>query len=364
MDEWRRLHPLTPLLRGWRFLLVLVAAFGQQGLRGEEGIDRTYLALGVLAACVLAVLLGFVAWRKTHYRLTSTELQVESGVLQRRSRRVPLARLEAVDVGGAVFARVLGLAELRLEVVGGSSSEAPLAYLTEEDARALRARLLAAAAGRVDVPAEPTHDAVLVAVPTGTLVASTVLGSPVLFTTALVLLLAGTAAIQADATAGVLLAVLPVYAGVITVAGRRVLNEYGFTVSESPDGLRLRHGLLDTRRQTIPAGRGQTVRVLESLLWRSFGWVRVEVDVAGYSAGRGQEQASTKALLPVAPRELAGALVRRVLGAGLPMARAPAAARPAAPPCRWPAHRCRPGCGGARRCRAAGCARASTTSTS
>src|SRR3954464_1046841 len=143
MDEWRRLHPLTPLLRGWRFLLVLVAAFGQQGLRGEEGIDRTYLALGVLAACVLAAPLGFVAWRKTHYRLTSTELQVESGVLQRRSRRVPLARLQAVDVVRPVVARVLGLAELRLEVVGGSSSEAPLAYLTEEDARALRARPLA-----------------------------------------------------------------------------------------------------------------------------------------------------------------------------------------------------------------------------
>jgi putative membrane protein len=113
----------------------------------------------------------------------------------------------------------------------------------------------------------------------------------------------------------------------MTLTGRRVLQEYGFTVAESPDGLRLRHGLLDTRSQTIPAGRVQAVRVLEPLLWRPFGWVRVEVDVAGYGAGHGQEQTATNALLPVAPRALAEALVGRVLGGGLPVASAPVPGR-------------------------------------
>ena len=98
-----------------------------------------------------------------------------------------------------------------------------------------------------------------------------------------------------------------------------MLAEYGSTVAESPEGLRLRHGLLETRTQTVPPGRVQTVRVLEPLLWRPFGWVRVEVDVAGY-AGRGEEQSATSALLPVAPRPLADALVARVLGAALPTA--------------------------------------------
>ena len=40
---------------------------------------------------------------------------------------------------------------------------------------------------------------------------------------------------------------------------KRVLGEYGFTVAESSDGLRLRHGLLDKRTQTIPPGRVQAV---------------------------------------------------------------------------------------------------------
>jgi putative membrane protein len=119
----------------------------------------------------------------------------------------------------------------------------------------------------------------------------------------------------------------------MTVAVRRVLAEYGFTVAESPDGLRLRHGLLDTRSQTIPPGRVQSVRVLQPLFWRPWGWVRVEVDVAGYERSHGEEQSATSALLPVAPRALAEALVGRVLGGGLPVAaaRAPVRARWRAP---------------------------------
>ncbi len=65
-------------------------------------------------------------------------------MLFRRSRRVRLDRLQAVDVVRPLVARALGLAELRLEVAGGSSSEAPLAYLSE--------RGRAAAAGRAARP--------------------------------------------------------------------------------------------------------------------------------------------------------------------------------------------------------------------
>jgi putative membrane protein len=326
-DEWQRLHPLTPLLRGWRILLVLVAAFGQQSLRQEEGFDPVYLGLGVLAATLVGVVLSFVAWRQTRFRLTATELQIDSGVLQRRSRRVPLARLQAVDVVRPVVARVLGLAELRLEVVGGGKTEAPLAFLTENDALALRRRLLAAAAGRAQSDVPDAHEGVLVSVPTGALLGSVLLGPPLAVTVGLVAVLVTVALVNAGAVLPVAFALLPAYAGYVVLIGRRVLEEYGFTVAEAPDGLRLRHGLLDTRSQTIPDGRVQSVRLLEPLLWRPLGWVRVEVDVAGYSAGHGEQQTTTNALLPVAPRALAHALVGRVLGGGLPVAAAPVPAR-------------------------------------
>ena len=326
-SEWQRLHPLTPLLRGWRLLLILAAGVGQQSLRQSGGADPLYVGLAVLTASAVAVLISYVAWRRTRYRLTPTELQIDSGVLQRRSRRVPLARLQAVDVVRPVVARVLGLAELRLEVVGGGGTEAPLAYLHEREAQALRSQLLALAAGRVDDGTEDRHDAVLVTVPTGTLVASVLLGWPIIATAILVVVMVVALALEGGAAVAVVAAALPTYGGVLTVAGRRVLEEYGFTVSESTDGLRLRHGLLDTRSQTIPDGRVQTIRLLEPLFWRPFGWIRVEVDVAGYAGGHGEQQSATKALLPVAPRALAEALVGRVLGGPLPRAAAPVPTR-------------------------------------
>jgi putative membrane protein len=322
-DDWQRLHPLSPVLRGWRILLILVAAFGQQSLRQEQGFDPVYLGLGVLAAALVGMGLAFISWRQTRYRVTATELQIDSGVLQRRSRRVPLARLQTVDVVRPVVARILGLAELRLEVVGGGKTEAPLAYLGEDEAHELRGRLLAAAAGRAHEIAPDTLEGVLVRVPTGTLVASVLLGTPITATILLVILLVVMALLQQSAALAVGFAALPAYLGFITVTGRRVLQEYGFTVAEAPDGLRLRHGLLDTRSQTIPHDRVQTVRVLEPLFWRPFGWVRVEVDVAGYAGGRGEQQSETNALLPVAPRALAEALVGRVLGGAVPVAAAP-----------------------------------------
>jgi putative membrane protein len=327
-DGWQRLHPLTPVLRSGRIALLLLFLLGQQGLRRETPVPP---ALLLVAGVVVAGAFGYVSWRVMRYRLTPTELQVESGVLTRRSRRVPLARLQSVDVVRPLFARALGLAELRLEVAGGGETEAPLSYLSDDDAQRLRVRLLDLAAGRAgqeqrDQPAEAPEQ-LLVAVPTWPLVASTVLGAPLVVAAAFMPVVVVAAAVGAEAAGAVVLAAVPVLLGVGSFAVRRVLAEYGFTVSDAADGLRLRHGLLETRSATIPRGRVQVVRVREPLLWRRFGWVRVEVDVAGYAAGSGDEQAATTALLPVAPKPLADALVARVLGADPPTAVAPAPTR-------------------------------------
>jgi putative membrane protein len=314
--EWRRLHPLTPLLRGGRTLLVLLGVLGSQGLRDRPPVLLTVAVLAV--ATVLAALAGWVSWRTTRFRLSGGELQVDSGVLVKRARRVPLARVQSIDVVRPLIARLLGLAELRLEVVGGGETEAPLSYLSEPDAQRLRAQLLSTGGAT----GAPPPEQLLVRVPTGVLVTSVLLSGPVVLTVALVPVLLVVLAIEPQAALPALAALVPAFLGVGSVAVRRVLNGYGSTVSESPEGLRLRHGLLDTRSQTVPAGRVQGVRVREPLLWRAPDWAGVDVDVAGYAA-RGEEQAGTSALLPVAPRQLATAVVARVLGGDLPVADRP-----------------------------------------
>ena len=44
----------------------------------------------------------------------------------------------------------------------------------------------------------------------------------------------------------------------------RFVGEYDWTVGESPDGLRIDHGLLDRTHETVPPGRVQTVRIVRA----------------------------------------------------------------------------------------------------
>ena len=88
------------------------------------------------------------------------------------------------------------------------------------------------------------------------------------------------------------------------------------TVVESPDGLRLRGGLVALTAETIRPGRVQAVRMVEPLLWRPFGWCRLEVDVAGTQKREGEgavEGKRLRAVLPVGSRALALDLVARIL---------------------------------------------------
>jgi putative membrane protein len=125
---------------------------------------------------------------------------------------------------------------------------------------------------------------------------------------------------------------------VVQVPARRVLDEWHFRIGADPTGLRLHHGLLDTRNQTVPPQRVQAIEVVWPLLWRLAGWLRARIDVAGY--GQHDRGAGIRAgiLLPVADAETTRRVVGEVLGvdlAALPLAPAPPRARWLAP-LRWP----------------------------
>ncbi len=305
----QRLHPLTPILRGAKFFIIALGVVSYQQLP-QLGVSRALIMFGVIVA--IAVPLSYFSWRFTWYRIDGKELQIESGVLFRRSRRVPLERVQAIDIVRPLVGRILGLAELRLEVVGAGKTEAPLAYLTEAEAHRLRARLLALAAG-VDADAPEPEETVLARVPSRDLVISVILlGQVVIGIPVLTVILVTLLVIDVRVFLGALPALAPIAIGILRISVGRLLVEYGFTLAESPDGLRLRHGLLETRSQTVPPGRVQAVRMVQPVLWRRRGWVRVEVDVAGYADSESGSM-TTGALLPVAPLAVAESLVQRVL---------------------------------------------------
>ena len=322
---WHRVHPLTPAVRSWQMIAVLLVVVlqdtGQNAVRQATGTGPgrddgvPWLGAGavalVLAALVTGLLLA-VSWRMTRYRVTAEALELQHGVVVRRQRRARLDRLQAVDLVQPLVARIFGLAKLKLEVAGGSGSSIELAYLTDVQARQLRNYLLAAAAGlHYETPHAPEAPERLVAeVPVQRLVASLLLDTGAIsgVVLALSIIVGGLLA----AGPGALAALFPVALGVVTVLWRRFSSAFGFTIGISPDGLRLRHGLLEHRAQTVPPGRVQAVRLVQPLLWRGTDWWRVVVNVAGY-AGGGDNQRTENELLPVGTRAEAITLLALVV---------------------------------------------------
>lgn len=96
-----------------------------------------------------------------------------------------------------------------------------------------------------------------------------------------------------------LFTILPALFALFGYFWTRLSGGFGFTAGLSEDGIRLRHGLTETRRQTVPPGRVQAVRFEQSLLWRRKDWWRVTINVAGYQ----DEQEAVSTLLPVGSRQ-------------------------------------------------------------
>ena len=302
-----RLHPLTPFARGWAAMVGATVVLGQDAVREADLLQIGLILLAVIAA---GLAFGLWTWWFTRYTIEGDDLRVDSGLLFRRSRHIRLSRLQAIDVVQPLIARLLGLAELRLEMAGGGAAEGRLAYLAEDKATALRAELLARAAGvRPDAPTAPEH--VLVRVPV-----SAVLTSLLLTVWVPIVVIGGAGLLVAAIVLrepALVVPMIPVLIAFGSLAWRELEGAFDFTVAESPDGLRLRHGLLSRRSQTVPPGRVQALRIVQPYLWRQRDWVRVQINVAGYAGGNDAAQKQTSILLPVAPRATALAVIGRIL---------------------------------------------------
>ena len=109
---------------------------------------------------------------------------------------------------------------------------------------------------------------------------------------------------------------LPFVLGVMVNLWRQLNGEYGTTVVAASDGIRLRSGLVQTTAETIRPGRIQAVRLAEPLIWRAFGWCRLEVDVAG-ARQRREDQAEgqrLRAVIPVGSRAEARQMLTDLVG--------------------------------------------------
>jgi putative membrane protein len=383
--EWHRLHPATPLLRGG-FAFVAIVGFVIANLRerildffvgGRPAygngdpidliVERGLIPLALIA--VLVVLLVVIAifwlsWRVHSFRITDELVEVRSGILFRTNRRGRLDRIQGINVGRPLFARIFGAARLDINVAGHDAN-VQLAYLSGRNADALRHVILQLASGTREAEARardaaatsPEHDGSLggivsqrarefiapvfsesqrdpnlagspsvVTMHTGRLLGSTVLHDR----TVIFLLLVTTGIVLASLAHAffVLFGVVPLLFGVGSQIVRRFSRSLRYSIAATPDGVRVGYGLLSTSNETLPPGRIHSIEIQQPLLWRPADWWEVRINLAAHS-DRQEGGRRTSTILPVGSRaevfavlelvfpEIVDAEVRAHLRAGL-----------------------------------------------
>ncbi|HET9826884.1 MAG TPA: PH domain-containing protein [Nocardioidaceae bacterium] len=321
---YRRLSPLTPLVRSAILLVAVFASTWDDLLRGRLGP----LAWVFLVILVAGGAYGFTSWLRTKYWIESDELRVDTGVVSRQSRRIRVDRIQGIDIVQPFVARLFGLAELRLDVAGGGPHEGSLAFLPLKHAQALRETLLSRrdavreeqdsdGAGPPPVPAptaaaEPT----IAKLDLRMLLVSLLLApETVLFVVAALVL--GVVFVVFGQVSGIA-GVVPVVVGFALTQFRKLSAYYDFTVSASsragaPSALQVRRGLFELNAQTVNLARVQGVVVTEPFLWRRLGWSRLDVSIAGRMEHGDNGKPSASTVMPVAPHAVVLALARTLL---------------------------------------------------
>jgi putative membrane protein len=326
---WRRLsarmllvHPVHEVLRQIPLLIGSVVL--------GSATDNPFWAIG---AVVLTVGYGVARWFTTTYRIDPAEVQLRTGVLQRKVLSVPRNRIRSVQTDARLLHRLLGLTVLRVSTGQEARGDAAFALdaVEADQVPRLRAILLADSLA-------PAADQ---AAPPGRVLAqwqpSWLRYSPLSFTGLAMILAAVGLAYQAGvgaalqnsriarsgldaaerfgvvATAAV--GVVVVLAASVVLAVLRSLVTYGNLVltrrdSAGNDGvLHLEHGLLRLREHTFDTRRLRGGTLREPLLVRLFGGTRLDAVMTGVN---GAGEASL--LLPPCPRETAETVLTELIG--------------------------------------------------
>ncbi|ROP72792.1 PH domain-containing protein [Curtobacterium sp. PhB115] len=357
--EWHRLHPLTPLLKGGIFLIVilgyvlnslrdqLVELFIPGGGPQDDGDPVRFVyehgavgwvLLGVAVFLVVLIGLFYLSWRMHEFRVTGEIVEVRSGVLFRNHRKARLDRIQGINISRPLVPRVFGTAKLEI-AQAGNDANVQLAYLGVKAADDLRQRILVLASGakdddrgsgpsrasngmlqdRVDEMFSPeldpaaVHATRIVKVRPGRLIASMLLSGTTVFIVLAVAAMIVSVAVTGEY--GILFGLFPAVIGAGSYYVRKFSRSLQYTIAETRDGIRIGFGLVSTSNETLPPGRIHAVSVAQPLLWRPFGWWDIRINRAT-SAGNGasNNQQVSSIVLPVGTT----ADVREVLDIILP----------------------------------------------
>lgn len=349
-QAWRRVSWVTPILDSWKAIVALLALLVFQNLDlvrelknldlHDQDVVRILLWAGLVLVVIFAIiaLFSYFSWRAMTYAVTDQAVWLRKGIIFRSQRHVRFERVQSVDMVHPLLGRIFGLGKLTVEAAGGTGSNLSIGFLPTVQLAQLRNEVLAGAAGireshedsvtstppeqsslrsaetgrvfgqqpppQVRAEMQEAPETQLYAVSVGRLIASTLMsGTFVVGVLMIVAIIISTGVVlslgESDAFWGLLAGVVPVVLVLVTLGWGRFAGDFNFRAAVSPDGIRIRRGLVESVAETIPPRRIHGVEISQPFLWRIAGWYRVSITQAAKVSG---EQGSTRVnnvLLPV-----------------------------------------------------------------
>ena len=347
---WRRLDPrmllVHPVLEVVKFLPFLIGIF----VLGSNGTSNWWQFVGV----GIPIALGVMRFLTTRFRITSTQVELERGLIGRKVLTARLDRVRAVELTSSPIHRVLGLAKVQIGTASSGKQDEDrfeLDSLPLARAREMRVALL----HRTDVsptplgapagtdpddlegwppPGDPVADRVLMRLDprwvrfapltsSGNVIAAGLLALVGQFADRANINLMSAERWESMLTGSSLVllvvSVLLAFAllgAIFAVLGYLVSN-WGFTLSRDVDGgsFHVRRGLLTSTETSLEQERVRGLEVAQPLGLRLVGAGRLSAIVTGVSrGGRGSTQ-----LVPPAPMAVVEGVGTDLLGDRSPL---------------------------------------------
>ena len=251
---------------------------------------------------MIAVRRGYVRWSTTTYWIDETAIHHHTGLLRERDTKVPLERVEGLDVHQGPLQRAFGVFAVDVQTgAAKKGGEIALPALTRG-----RGRRAARASGCRSSRREETgrsrrlsgRELAVAALTAGQL--GIVL--PVVAALGQVAQQVGeeeqqgaTRFLPHSVTAAVLIVLALLLAAWVLSTLGSVVAFGGFTIVREQDRIRIRRGLVSRNEATVPVGRVRAVRVVEGVFRRPFGLCALTVEVTGYA----DEASAARTIFPL-----------------------------------------------------------------
>jgi len=84
---------------------------------------RTFISLAALALALLWLIVVWIRWQSVSYTLTDQRIKIESGILSRQEKIIPIDRVQDCMTKQSVLGRMLGYGRVEVDAAGAQGAE-------------------------------------------------------------------------------------------------------------------------------------------------------------------------------------------------------------------------------------------------